>query len=215
MFKIGHIPWNKGLKEWNSGEKHPRGMLGKVGIYHHTDKTKERLSILKMGDKNPNYKKYRVPVKICNFCGKEFRSRERVRKFCSKLCVDASRRGKHFYLKPKNQLISSLVERIRKSIEYKEWRRKIFERDNYTCRECFKRSGVLHPHHIKPFSVIFREFLFQYNQFSYFDDKDVLLRLSFNYKDFWNIDNGITLCKKCHKETKTYGGGLKICLEKF
>ncbi len=53
------------------------------------------------------------------------------------------------------------------------WRNNIFKRDNYTCQICLVRGGHLNAHHI-------------------FNWKDNLeLRVDLN--------NGITLCKKCHK----------------
>ena len=65
-------------------------------------------------------------------------------------------------------------QRIRNSQEYKDWRKAVFERDNYTCQSCGKHGGKLNAHHIKPF-------------------KDYpKLRLV--------LDNGITLCAECHKE---------------
>ena len=64
-------------------------------------------------------------------------------------------------------------------LEYKLWRKAIFEKDNYTCRICFKRGGYLEADHIKPWSL-FPE-----------------LRYA--------IDNGRTLCRKCHRQTKTWG----------
>lgn len=75
--------------------------------------------------------------------------------------------------------ITTLSKRIRKQLEYKEWRDYIFKRDNYICQECGSRSGngktiALHPHHIKSFAK--------------FSD----LR--------FNPYNGITLCIDCHKQ---------------
>ena len=72
---------------------------------------------------------------------------------------------------------------IRKQIEYRLWREAVFARDNWTCQECGRRGGTLHPHHIKSYT--------QYPE----------LRFA--------IDNGQTLCLKCHKLTDNYGGNLK------
>ena len=69
---------------------------------------------------------------------------------------------------------------FRSSLEYKLWRTAVFERDKYTCVWCGdNRGGNLEADHIKPFSV--------YEE----------LRL--------DTDNGRTLCKDCHKTTKTWG----------
>lgn len=68
------------------------------------------------------------------------------------------------------------------SIEYKQWRSKVFERDNWTCQTCGKRSKsgegiILNAHHIK-----------KWNDYPE-------LRL--------DINNGVTLCTECHLLTHT------------
>jgi hypothetical protein len=68
----------------------------------------------------------------------------------------------------------------RRSLEYKLWRKSLFQKDNFTCQKCNQRGGKLHPHHI--------------NNFAEFSE----LRFA--------IDNGITLCEKCHQKFhKKYG----------
>lgn len=100
--------------------------------------------------------------------------------------------------------ITPLRELIRNSFQFKQWRIDIFKKDNYTCQECFMCGVYVEAHHIKPFSIIFNEFLQQYSQFSPIEDKETLLRLATTYKPFWEVDNGKTLCKKCHDKINHY-----------
>ena len=77
--------------------------------------------------------------------------------------------------------------RLRKSPEYKIWRKSVFERDHYTCIFCGdNQGGNLESDHIKPFAL-FPELRFA-------------------------IDNGRTLCEKCHKKTNTYGNNFNKIL---
>jgi hypothetical protein len=69
--------------------------------------------------------------------------------------------------------ISSERNKIWRTLDYKQWRKSVFERDNYTCQCCGdNKGGNLQAHH-------------KYNFSEY-------LELRFE------IDNGITLCDKCH-----------------
>jgi hypothetical protein len=104
----------------------------------------------------------------------------------SKNAVPAWNKGKSFpQFQGENSVnwkggITAVNQRIRTSAPYRNWRKKVFERDNYTCQEC-KGSGVtLQADHIKPFA--------------FFPE----LRLV--------IENGRTLCVLCHRKTETYAG---------
>jgi len=76
---------------------------------------------------------------------------------------------------------------IRTDVKYLYWRKEVFERDDYTCQICGKRgNGYLVVHHKKPFSLILKE------------NNIKTLKEALKCKEFWNLDNGITLCKACH-----------------
>lgn len=76
---------------------------------------------------------------------------------------------------------------------YNNWHNSVFERDNYTCQCCGdNHGGNLEAHHIN----------------SYNWDKE----------NRFNIDNGITLCNKCHKKFHHlygYGNNTKKQFEEF
>lgn len=97
---------------------------------------------------------------------------------------------------------ASLGILIRNLFESKEWRNEVFKRDNYTCQECMQYGGNLETHHKIYFNIILREFLQFYNQFSPIEDKETLVRLAITYESFWNVSNGLALCKDCHKKIK-------------
>jgi len=98
--------------------------------------------------------------------------------------------------------ITELWRLIRNLSEMKKWRKQVFERDDYICQECFKLGGKLEAHHRKFFNQLLKEFLQQYNQFSPLEEKEILVRLAITYEPFWEIDNGQTLCKECHRNLK-------------
>jgi len=63
------------------------------------------------------------------------------------------------------------------------WRQSVFTRDNYTCQVCGSR-GKLNAHHLNSWSL----------------DLD----------NRFNLENGITLCKKCHFDFHMSLGGYRI-----
>lgn len=69
---------------------------------------------------------------------------------------------------------------VRHGLDFKLWREAVFARDNHTCRKCLVRGGTLHPHHKDSFS---------------------------DYPDLrFVVENGVTLCKDCHRWFHTVYG---------
>jgi len=89
---------------------------------------------------------------------------------------------------------TDLTRCIHSLSNYKEWRTKIFIRDNWTCQNCHLVGVYLEPHHIKSLKEIIK------------DNKIKNSADAIRCKELWNVDNGITLCKECHKLTETYAG---------
>jgi len=88
---------------------------------------------------------------------------------------------------------TSLEQRIRTNFKYRQWRSDVFTRDNYTCQFCYKRGVYLEAHHIKKYSVIL-------------DENNIkTLEEALFCEELWNINNGLTLCRKCHDRTKIKG----------
>ena len=89
--------------------------------------------------------------------------------------------------------------------EYKAFRKSVYTRDNYTCQECKQVGGSLEMHHKIPFAIQLQEFAKQYNQFSIIEDKETMIRLALKWEQFFNESNVVTLCRKCHQLTDSYG----------
>lgn len=73
--------------------------------------------------------------------------------------------------------VTPMRVKLRNTPEYKKWRRQVYERDDYTCKICGIKGVKLEADHIIPYMI----------------DKERLL----------DINNGQTLCKKCHKVKTT------------
>lgn len=89
--------------------------------------------------------------------------------------------------------LTSLKVQIKNLIYYHNWRSTVFIRDNFICQSCFIRGGKLEVHHIKPYSKIISEY-----QIKKLED-------AINCFELWDVNNGLTLCRKCHQKTDSYG----------
>lgn len=153
-FKKGMIPWNKGR------------------IY---DKEK------KVNIKPPHF----FGEKSSNWKGGKPRCKEdgckKIISYEAVYCLRHAKRGERNYAWKGG--ITPINKQLRRTFEYEEWRKQVFERDLYTCQDCGQIGGYLEADHIKPFSL---------------------------YPDLrTKIENGRTLCKSCHRKTETYAGRIK------
>ncbi len=177
----------------------PRGIYIRTKHWKWSDESKQK--------SHKPLKKFKN--KICEVCGKEYYSKTDKQKFCSNKCRWESRRGrkrKPFPKEWKDKMskskkgktgeksnawkggISPLNDIIRHCFKYIEWVKSIFNRDNFTCQICGQYSGNLEVHHVKRFHYIIEE-----NHITSLDQALICSEL-------WNVYNGITLCKECHKD---------------
>lgn len=77
-----------------------------------------------------------------------------------------------FVFEADDKFILPLTDKTRSEKGYSKFRKKVLDRDNYTCQLCGSKND-LEVHHIKPYA------------------KYPCLRVS--------VNNGITYCKQCHK----------------
>lgn len=89
---------------------------------------------------------------------------------------------------------TEILKRVQSTLKYRQWRSDVFTRDLFVCQDCGDKSGGnLEAHHIKQISLIFKE-----NSINTYEN-------AMECEELWNLNNGITLCKKCHKKTENWG----------
>jgi len=169
----------------------------------------------KTGKNNPNYKgESKYMTAICPQCNNEFKvliseynhvTNDGNKKYCSIECyrdyrrsdkgkAESSRVAKENALHGEQLYnwkggISPLNVKIRSCGDYNTWRKGVFQRDLYACQRCGIGGGsYVTAHHILSFSDIIQKYGI--------DSLDEALEC----EELWSIDNGITLCKDCHKK---------------
>lgn len=190
------------------------------------------------GSGNPMFKGRKMNA-ICKSCDSEFSFYQSVSlgKYCSKKCefkdpdtrerLSAQNIGKH--MSEVNKLKMSQLHKgtkktditkkklsislkkywdahgrisphyalIRSSRKYSEWRVSVFKRDSFSCVSCGdNRGGNLEADHIIPFSFLIEE-----------------CSIIGNYEPIFDVSNGRTLCRDCHKKTATYLVRKKLTIE--
>lgn len=203
------------LSEINKGKKHTEETKMKMSIALKgrklSEEHKEKLRLFHIGRKQSKETKTKLSLFFTGRKMQPFSKKQKENMSLAKSGENNPMFGikgeKHWNWK---NGVTSLENMIRDLLEYNIWRKSVFKRDNYTCRDCGKTNSYLVADHIKLFSILIQDFLNIYNQFSPFDDKETLARLAINYDPFWDINNGKTLCEICHKiKTKKDWGIIK------
>lgn len=187
---LGHIPWNKGVIY--SAELKARLDVRGLSVGRAFFKGKEIPQM--QGKNNPAWIKP-IPV-VCAHCSKEillkpWQMKDRKRFFCNRTCWSQGTRGKGSPVFKGEAARKKLRHRIMELPEYPAWRMGVFSRDSFKCVWCGSKVNI-EADHIKTFALIVRE------------NKIINCEQARNCKELWNLENGRTLCRKCHRTTITY-----------
>ena len=211
--KLGEASRNRECTE-ETRRKISKANKGKV-------RSKETRRKISEANRNRKYPKRKIESKICAECGKEFQRPygKGIRgwnetKFCSHSCYSKNIKGKkghQCFAETKEKIsransgegngmygkkpwnwngeITKFAEQIRNHFKYRAWRKSVLKRDYWTCQECkIKEGNRIEAHHEKEFAVILEE-----NNIKTIENAE-------NCEELWDIKNGKTLCKECHKK---------------
>ena len=192
-FKKGFVPWNKG-KEWPQ-MKGNKFCVGRIP-WNKNRKCPE-ISIAKLGKKRPDM----IGNKFCLGWTHPNKGKKLTKVQKSKLDLSGLSKGRGWNkgiqatwaIGEKNHMwkngVTPVNRKIRKSIEFKNWREAVFIHDNYTDQKTGIRGGVLHPHHILNFA--------QYPELRF------------------DVNNGITLSEGSHTLFHKYYGKINNTREQL
>jgi hypothetical protein len=160
---------------------------------------KEKMSVAKRayfarGGKHPMKGRTHKPESIAKMKSKvislEHRDRLRAANSGKEFSVETRHKLRESHLGSKCHLWRGGIypehKALRKCLEYKLWRERVFQRDNYTCQTCKQVGGHLNADHILPFA--------QYPKLRF------------------DVSNGRTLCVGCHRKTETYGRSVALSI---
>jgi hypothetical protein len=145
-------------------------------------------SIKRFHKENPHFWSTSIEVE-CDYCGKIITKipsliEKSNHHFCDRICYAKWQSDNEDFKGTNNPAWKGGVTPKNKSDRtgrsMREWRESVFERDGYICQICCKKGVYLEAHHIKPFA--------KYPELRF------------------DVDNGITLCAKCHKKIHVWMG---------
>ena len=165
--KLGRF--KKGNKPPPFSEQHRKRLSQSLAGRKLSKQHRENMSKSLSGENHPNFGKHHSKI--------------------TKRRISNAKKGKR-YGSRESYFNKILDKSIRWSLEYRQWRSDVFQRDNWTCQTCGKRGCYLEAHHIIRFIDIIKRY----------DIKTI--KEAIDCKMLWDIDNGVTLCRECHQLTK-------------
>lgn len=192
----GHVPWNKGKigLHLNPATEFKKGNQINLG--------RTRLDM--QGEKN--FKWVESIITSCAHCSKELRIKphqvkNRTRNFCNRECWALGTRGRGSPVFRGEEAVARFRNRVAQLPEYREWHAEVLKRDGYQCVLCktiHTKSHPLEVDHIKRFFSIVQE------------NGIMNIEQARECKELWDVENGRTVCRPCHRTLDTYGTkGLK------
>jgi len=179
-----------GKKRKPHSEEHKRLISEKLKGHPVSMETRKKISEAHTGEKNYMYGKVAWNKGISPSSETRIKmskaSKGRIVSEETKMKLSKAHRGeKHWNYKGG---VSIFVKNLRGCYKYRQWRDDVFTKNDFTCQKCGERGCYLEAHHIKSYSSILRFY------------EITTLEDALNCAELWDINNGITLCKKCHKE---------------
>jgi len=183
-YMYGKSSWSKGIPMRETTKQKLSEI--KKGVPIHTEEYKQQLSIKYAGEGNPFFgKKHEEGFHTGEnnpFFGKNHT--EESKQIMSKSHIGQLREDNN----PNwNGGITPLRKAIRESREMYEWKKKVFEKDDYTDWYTGLKGGPLEAHHI----IRFEDLLRKYNI--------TTLDEARNCKELWDVNNGITMRRDVHR----------------
>lgn len=164
-----------------------KGKNNRAG-YIQPEETREKISEKLKGRVLPEETRQKMRLKIVS---EETRQKFRDRKVSVETRQKISQKNRgagHYNWKNGKTLLTKI---IRRCFKYRQWRSDVFERDGFSCVLCGKNKCYLEAdHYPESFANIF--------------DRNAIKNIehAWQCEEFWNINNGRTLCLECHNKTK-------------
>ncbi len=161
-----------------------RPRSGDPSNWKHSQETKKMLGDMQRGKpKPPRSEQYRKNISLGQMGRRaSIETRQRISANRRGICTGEAHPNWRGGLTP-------VLLQIRHCYEYRQWRCDVFTRDEFICVLCGVRGGRLEAdHYPKKFSRIVRE------------SEIRTLEQAIDCQELWNINNGRTLCKHCHKQ---------------